>query len=954
MSSWRPFAKGIQLHGRERNSRTWERISPEDAHRQEVTAREILRRLAKQPGVVLADEVGMGKTFVALAVAASVAVSDARHRPVVVMVPPSLRDKWPHEFDVFSRECLPHDLAERLKPASANTGIEFLRLLDDAATRRKSIIFLTHGAMYSGLGRGLSGGWTKLAVIKRAVHRRKNVGWLRLLLHRRLGDLLEMGPIQRRYPDVWEDLLEAPCSGWSEVLRKHDVDTAGENCATTDDDPVPEAVVRALDRLDGSHLEDVFAALSEIPVRDSANYSDRLKKARRILNDALKQLWHQCLEDLRFRLPLLILDEAHHLKNAQTRLRSLFQVPDAINDAETIAGRGPLGGVFERMLFLTATPFQLGHHELCSVLESFDSICWRGVCAPTPGRQHFRSQAAALRAQLDVAQEASLCFDAAWGKLNSEDLVVDGNVFDGPEAWWSALHTVKPCSQQVKGVLASHERTRTELRAAEGLLRPWVIRHRRPETLTGKFAGQVRRLRLPGRSILSGNSAESDIGLEISEDALLPFLLAARATVCMPESRPVFAEGLASSYEAFLHTRQSAAALDADTEPIDLVSLRQAADWYLVQLERALPPRGQQASAKHPKVYATVERVLEAWRQGEKVVVFCHFIQTGRTLRRVISGRMHEEICRLGGKKLRCSPKQAAILLQRISRRFFRTDAPVRQACDDEISALLKNYEELTQYDVLHDTIRRYVRTPSFLVRFLPLTRRGLKPAAIRRAFRGETGLRSVLKTFLDFLQEQCTPKERQDYIEAIARIQTGDMTGREAESSFQVDELAGQGRHDLLLPNVRLVNGATTAETRQRLMLTFNSPFFPEVLVCSNVLAEGVDLHRYCRYVIHHDLDWNPSILEQRTGRLDRIGAKVERCGQPIEVYLPYVAETQDEKMYRVVMDRERWFSVVMGEKFTVDARTTDKLAQRVPLPPSVAKELAFRLEVAGASSMP
>src|ERR1039458_123309 len=102
--------------------------------------------------------------------------------------------------------------------------------------------------MYSGLGRGLSGGWTKLAVIKRAVHRRKNVGWLRLLLHRRLGDLLEMGPIQRRYPDVWEDLLEAPCSGGSEGLRQPDVDPGGETCAPPGDDPVPEAVVRALDR----------------------------------------------------------------------------------------------------------------------------------------------------------------------------------------------------------------------------------------------------------------------------------------------------------------------------------------------------------------------------------------------------------------------------------------------------------------------------------------------------------------------------------------------------------------------------------------------------------------------------------------------------------------------------------------------------------------------------------
>ena len=45
-------------------------------------------------------------------------------------------------------------------------------------------------------------------------------------------------------------------------------------------------------------------------------------------------------------------------------------------------------------------------------------------------------------------------------------------------------------------------------------------------------------------------------------------------------------------------------------------------------------------------------------------------------------------------------------------------------------------------------------------------------------------------------------------------------------------------------------------------------------------------------------------------------------------QVFLPYVAETQDAKMYRVVIDREPWFDVVMGEKFSVDARTTDKLA--------------------------
>lgn len=99
---------------------------------------------------------------------------------------------------------------------------------------------------------------------------------------------------------------------------------------------------------------------------------------------------------------------------------------------------------------------------------------------------------------------------------------------------------------------------------------------------------------------------------------------------------------------------------------------------------------------------------------------------------------------------------------------------------------------------------------------------------------------------------------------------------------------------------------------------------------------------------MIHHDLCWNPSTLEQRTGRVDRIGSKAERCGLPIQVLLPFIAETQDEKMYRVVMDRERWFQVLMGENYRLDLQSTEKLAERVPFPDSAARDLAFDLAVA------
>jgi len=288
--------------------------------------------------------------------------------------------------------------------------------------------------------------------------------------------------------------------------------------------------------------------------------------------------------------------------------------------------------------------------------------------------------------------------------------------------------------------------------------------------------------------------------------------------------------------------------------------------------------------------------------------------------------------------------------LEKIGKRFFDEDSPHRKACDSLSVTLLSKYESLqNEKDTITDIIRRYLRTPSFLVRYFPLGKQGISHDSLLTACEkcDESGMsiRNLLDKFLKFLSNQ-DEAGRKKFIEVLNKIQSGSHIGKDVLSSFEDEELEGESSVRLI-PNVRLVNGSSKRETRQRLMLAFNTPFYPEILVASSVLAEGVDLQTNCRYIIHHDLCWNPSTLEQRTGRIDRVGAKAELCGSSIQVYLPYISETQDEKMYRVVMDRERWFNVVMGETYHVDARSTDKLAERIPLPESAAKALAFDLHV-------
>lgn len=96
---------------------------------------------------------------------------------------------------------------------------------------------------------------------------------------------------------------------------------------------------------------------------------------------------------------------------------------------------------------------------------------------------------------------------------------------------------------------------------------------------------------------------------------------------------------------------------------------------------------------------------------------------------------------------------------------------------------------------------------------------------------------------------------------------------------------------------------------------------------------------------MIHHDLDWNPGVLEQRTGRLDRIGSFSERVGENIEVYEPYLAGTHDEKMFRVVKDRAQWFDIVMGRPGAADEHLTDAEETRVPLHDRIRKALTLDL---------
>ena len=85
----------------------------------------------------------------------------------------------------------------------------------------------------------------------------------------------------------------------------------------------------------------------------------------------------------------------------------------------------------------------------------------------------------------------------------------------------------------------------------------------------------------------------------------------------------------------------------------------------------------------------------------------------------------------------------------------------------------------------------------------------------------------------------------------------------RERYPSDRVLTLFGAGAPD----------GMSEAD-RETVKAAFNDPASRvRVLVATDAASEGLNLHRTARALLHYDLPWNPSRLEQRNGRLDRYG---------------------------------------------------------------------------------
>ncbi len=154
-----------------------------------------------------------------------------------------------------------------------------------------------------------------------------------------------------------------------------------------------------------------------------------------------------------------------------------------------------------------------------------------------------------------------------------------------------------------------------------------------------------------------------------------------------------------------------------------------------------------------------------------------------------------------------------------------------------------------------------------------------------------------------------------------------------------------GLGR-DLKLAEgqVGTLHGGMSDVEQQRVVEEFgNGESGVRLMVCSDVAAEGVNLHYRCHRLIHYDMPWSLMVFQQRNGRIDRYGQ--ER--RPEIVYMSSasgdetirgdqrileVLREKDEQAYRDIGDPSaftRVNSIEAEERMTAEAMAEGRGAE-------------------------
>lgn len=153
--------------------------------------------------------------------------------------------------------------------------------------------------------------------------------------------------------------------------------------------------------------------------------------------------------------------------------------------------------------------------------------------------------------------------------------------------------------------------------------------------------------------------------------------------------------------------------------------------------------------------------------------------------------------------------------------------------------------------------------------------------------------------------------------LEALRKVlaETGDkaivFTGFYETQEFLAERLRADGL------KVLLFNGKMSQKEKDRTIVAFKAD--GDVLLCTDAGSEGVNL-QFCHVLVNYDLPWNPMRVEQRIGRVHRIGQTRDvvivnlSIHGTIEDYVLQILEQKIELFTQAVGDTDLILSNLKG----------------------------------------
>ena len=92
-------------------------------------------------------------------------------------------------------------------------------------------------------------------------------------------------------------------------------------------------------------------------------------------------------------------------------------------------------------------------------------------------------------------------------------------------------------------------------------------------------------------------------------------------------------------------------------------------------------------------------------------------------------------------------------------------------------------------------------------------------------------------------------------------------------------------------------INGSQDLDERKRALFQFKND--SQILIATDAAGESLNM-QFCHIVVNYDLPWNPMIIEQRIGRVDRIGQK-----EKVQAFNMLTNNSVDQRVYEVIEEK-------------------------------------------------